>query len=153
MNPEIIFWIVALVLFLAVEGATAGLVSIWFAAGAIFGLISAALGAPVWLQIVLFLVVTGITLILTRPLVSKYTKGKKVSTNADMYIGQEGVVLQDIDNLKATGLVKVRSFEWTARSTNDEPIAEGTLVRAVRIEGVKLIVEPVPAGIDEEVKV
>lgn len=143
MTPDILLWIIALVLFLVVEGATYGLVSIWFALGSIFGLIGACFGAPVWLQLTLFVIITGVALLLTRPLVKKYVDGKKVKTNADMYVGEEGIVLEDIDNLKAVGLVKVRSFEWTARSVGDEPIPKGTLVRGVRIEGVKLIVEPV----------
>ena len=104
-------WLILLIIFAGVEGITAGLVSVWFCAGSLVALIATWLGA-----------------------------GLPVKTNADRILGQEAVVLEEIDNLRGIGQVKVGGTIWTARSTQDEPIPKGTLVRVERIEGVKAIV-------------
>lgn len=129
-----------MVLFLAVEAVTVGLVCIWFAAGSLIALLAAMCGAPLWLQIVLFLVVSAATLYFTRPLVKRYVNSKVEPTNADMVIGKECRVTETVDNIAGTGAVYVDGKTWTARSENDEVIQEGTLVTAKSIDGVKLIV-------------
>lgn len=133
-------WLVVMVLFLMVEAATVGLVCIWFAVGALAALIAALLGAEIWLQIVLFLVVSAVALYFTRPLAKKYVNAKVEPTNADMVIGKECRVTEAIDNIAGTGAVYVDGKTWTARSESDEVIPEGTLVTAKSIKGVKLIV-------------
>ena len=138
-----VFWLIAMLVFLAVESASVSLVSVWFAAGALAALITALLGGELWLQIVLFIVVSGVALACLRPLVRKFLKPKIVNTNVDAIIGSEGYVIADIDNLSAVGQVKLGSMEWTARSTSGEPIPTGTRVRVDRIEGVKVFVSPV----------
>ena len=77
---------------------------------------------------------------LVRPMARKWVQPKLVKTNADRILGQEAVVLEEIDNLRGIGQVKVGGDIWTAPSTQDEPIPKGTLVRVERIEGVKAIV-------------
>ena len=134
------FWLIIMVLFLAVEAATVGLVCIWFAAGALIALLAAMCGAQLWLQIVLFLVVSAATLYFTRPLVRRYVNSKVEPTNADRVIGKECRVTETVDNIAGTGAVYVDGKTWTARSENDEVIQEGTLVTAKSIDGVKLIV-------------
>ena len=134
------FWLIVMVLFLAVEAVTVGLVCIWFAAGSLIALLAAMCGAPLWLQIVAFLVVSAATLYFTRPLVKRYVNSKVEPTNADMVIGKECRVTETVDNLAGTGAVYVDGKTWTARSENDEVIPEGTLVTAKSIDGVKLIV-------------
>lgn len=129
-----------MVLFLAVEAVTVGLVCIWFAAGSLIALLAAMCGAQLWLQIVLFLVVSAATLYFTRPLVKRYVNSKVEPTNADMVIGKECRVTETVDNIAGTGAVYVDGKTWTARSENDEVIPEGTLVTAKSIDGVKLIV-------------
>ncbi|MDY3080262.1 MAG: NfeD family protein [Oscillospiraceae bacterium] len=133
-------WLIVMVLFLMVEAATVGLVCIWFAVGALAALIAALLGAEIWLQIVLFLVVSAVALYFTRPLAKKYVNAKVEPTNADMVIGKECRVTEAIDNIAGTGAVYVDGKTWTARSESDEVIPEGTLVTARSIDGVKLIV-------------
>ena len=133
-------WLIVMVLFLVVEAATVGLVCIWFAVGALAALIAALLGAEIWLQIVLFLVVSAVALYFTRPLVKKYVNAKVEPTNADMVIGKQCRVTEAIDNIAGTGAVYVDGKTWTARSESDEVIPEGTLVTAKSIDGVKLIV-------------
>ena len=139
---HVLFWIVALVIFLVVEAVSVGLVSIWFAVGALAALICAALHGPVWLQAIWFVVVSGVTLILTRPLVRKYVTAKSVATNADRNIGRSAVVTEQIDNLRETGAIKLDGLTWTARSETGDPIPPDTPVTVVRIEGVKAFVTP-----------
>lgn len=141
-SGTIIFWVVALVVFLIVEAVTAGLVSIWFVFGSLVAIICAALGAAIWLQIFWFVIVSVATLVLTRPLVKRYVDSRSVATNADRNIGRTAVVTERIDNLAATGAVQLAGVVWTARSTDDAVAIEpGTHVTVRAIEGVKLIVE------------
>lgn len=133
-SGTIAFWVVALVVFLIVEAVTAGLVSIWFVFGSLVALICAALGAAVWLQIFWFVIVSVATLVLTRPLVKRYVDSRSVATNADRSIGRAAVVTERIDNLAATGAVKLDGVVWTARSTDDAVAIEAgerVTVRAI----------------------
>ena len=135
-------WLVVMVVFLVVEALVPGLVSLWFAIGALAALFAAMLGAPVWLQLVWFFVVSIVALALTRPLARKYINAKVQPTNADALIGKECVVTEDIDNIRATGAVKISGREWTARSAEDgRGFRAGDIVTVKAIEGVKLIVE------------
>ncbi len=143
--PLPVVWGALLILFLIVEGVTAGLASIWFALGALVALIAALLKAPVWLQLGLFFAVSIVTLILTRPLARKYINGRRQATNADRVIGMTGRVTETIDNIAGTGAVYVEGKLWTARTKDEETIPEGALVRADAIEGVKLIVSEIKA--------
>ena len=136
-----VVWLALMVLLLIVEALTAPLVCIWFALGALAALISALFGAAIWLQVVWFLLVSLLTLWLTRPIAVKYLNSRRVATNADRVVGAEGVVTEDIDNIAGTGAVKLDGKEWTARSAGGESIPSGAVVKGVRIEGVKLIVE------------
>ena len=135
-----IVWVVIMVVFLVVEAATAGLTCIWFAIGALAALIAALFGAPIWLQLVWFFVVSVVTLYFTRPLVLKYVNSRSQPTNADMVIGKEALVTEAIDNVESAGAVAVGGKVWTARSENGEHIEVGSIVTVLRIEGVKLIV-------------
>ena len=137
-----VLWLVAMVVLLVVEAAVPGLVSIWFALGALAALISSLFHAPVWLQLVWFLLVSVVSLILTRPLVKKYVNSRTTPTNADMVIGKDAIVTETIDNLHGKGAVLLEGKTWTARMADETQTAEaGKKVRVLRIEGVKLIVE------------
>ena len=138
-----VFWAAAIVVFLVVEGMTAGLITIWFAVGALAALLAAVFGAPIWLQLVWFFVISIAALCLTRPLAKKYLNSKIQATNADMYVGKECMVLEEINNVAGTGAVKVAGKVWTARSADGDIIPEGSRAEAIRIEGVKLIVKPI----------
>lgn len=136
-----VVWLIAMVVFLVVEGIVPGLVSIWFAIGALAALLAAALHAPVWLQIVWFLVVSVAALALTRPLAKKYVNARTQPTNADRILGKDCVVREAIDNLQGTGAVAADGKIWTARMEEDDlTAAVGEVVVARRIEGVKLVV-------------
>ncbi len=144
MDTMIVVWAVLIVVFFVVEGATAGLASIWFAAGAIFALAAAFLDAPIWLQVVIFIVVSVACLFFTRPLARKYVNRKIQPTNADKVIGSTVTVTERIDNIERTGEVSVGTRIWIARSESGSPIETGALVIVKAIEGAKLIVNPLP---------
>lgn len=134
-------WLAAMVVLLIVEAIVPGLVSIWFAIGALAALIAALLNAPLWLQVVWFLAVSVASLVLTRPLAQRYVNAKVQPTNADALIGRDCVVTEGIDNLAGTGAVKIDGKVWTARAEDEnEKYAVGEIVKALKIEGVKLIV-------------
>ena len=135
-------WLGLMVLFLIMEGATVSLVSLWFAAGAMIAMFAALLGAGFWLQMVLFLVVSGALLLMLRPIVRRFLLPKITPTNVDSVVGTIGLVTEAVDNVTAAGQVKLDAMEWTARSTTGEDIPVGTLVRVDRIEGVKVFVTP-----------
>ncbi len=136
-------WLGLVILFLIAEGATVSLVSLWFAAGAVVAMFAALLGAGAWLQTGLFLVVSGALLLMLRPVVRRYLVPKILPTNVDSLVGSTGLVTEAIDNVTASGQVKLGAMEWTARSTTGENIPQGTLIRVDRIEGVKVYVTPV----------
>ena len=143
VNTMIFVWLGLLVLFLAVEFATAQLTTVWFAAGALVSLLLASFGVDnLAIQIIVFTLVSLVSLILTRPLVKKWTRAKKQPTNADMVIGEEAVVTETISNTDGKGLAKVNGAIWSARSVDDSIIPAGKTVTVKKIEGVKLIVEP-----------
>lgn len=134
-------WIAALVLFIIVEAATSALVSLWFIGGSVAGLIASICGAPEWLQVILFFVVSAVLLFTLRPMTRKFLLPNKTVTNARSNIGKIAVVTETIDNLHGTGAAKVAGVLWSARSAKDERIEEGSVVRIVEIEGAKLCVE------------
>lgn len=141
MNNMEILWLVLLVFFLVAEGSTAAVTTIWFAVGSVVAMLAALLGAELWLQVVLFAVVSVVCLMALRPLLKKYLEPKKVKTNIDAIIGTQGVVMERIDNLAGTGKVKLGAMEWTARSVSGETIEKDTVVVVERIEGVKVYVK------------
>lgn len=144
MDIMYIIWMVIAGLFLVLELCTAALCSIWFTVGAVAALATTALKGPVWLQILVFFLVSAACFALMYPRIKKHLNQKKTPTNADMTIGAICVVTQVIDNIAGTGAVSVGGKTWTARSVLGDVIEEGRMVRAIRIEGVKLMVTPLP---------
>ena len=142
------FWLIAIIAFLVLEAACPiHLISIWFAVGALAATIVSLCSGQLWLQITVFFVVSGVLLALLWPFVKKFLNPKLEKTNVDSILGSQGYVTMDIDNVSATGQVKLGGMEWTARSTSGEIITTGTLVRVDRIEGVKAFVSPVKSNI------
>ena len=138
-----ILWLALMVVFLVTEAATVTMVSLWFAAGSLAALAASLLHAPVWLQVVLFLAVSALLLAALRPMARKHFTPKLSKTNVDAVVGSRGYVTADIDNVSATGTVKLGAMEWTARSSTGHVIPKGTLVQVDKIEGVKAFVTPV----------
>ena len=136
-----LIWVGAMVVFGVLEAATVGLTSIWFVVGALGGLIVAMCGGQIWLQLVVFFVVSIAALIAARPLVVKYINQDTTATNSDRVLGATARVTESIDNTVPVGAVYVDGKTWSARSENGENIAAGTMVRVTRMEGVRLFVE------------
>ena len=139
----IIIWLAAIVLLIIGEAMTVGLTLIWFAVGAVGGLIAAAFGAGTLVQLVVFLVVSALALLLVRPVAKQHLQNKLTPTNADRVIGKTALVTEPIDNVEGKGQVSIAGQVWTARSEHNELLPVNTEVRVLRIEGVKVFVEAV----------
>lgn len=136
-----IVWLVAFFVFSVLEGITTQLVSIWFVIGSVAAFVSSLCNVPIYLQVIIFIAVSLVALVVTRPLVKKKLEVKIEPTNADRCIGGTATVVEDIDNINGKGQVKVDGKIWSARSENNEIIQKDTLVTVKKIDGVKLIVE------------
>ncbi|MBO5154333.1 MAG: NfeD family protein [Eubacterium sp.] len=137
-------WMALVIIFLVVELVTVGLTTIWLAGGALVAFILAAVGADFWIQLVAFFVVSFVLIFFTRPIAVKYFNPRRTRTNSEELIGEIIKVTRRIDNRSAEGTALAKGLEWSARAVSDDMIIEkDTLVKVIRIEGVKLIVEPV----------
>ncbi len=136
-------WLIIAILLGVFEAVTVDLVAIWFAIGALVAIVPAAVGAPFWVQLVVFLVVGLATLALTRPMVKRVLRVKKTSTNADMVIGMVGIVIVPIDNIAKTGRVMANGLDWAAKTDDGVPVEAQERVLIKAIEGVTLVVERV----------
>lgn len=140
-NPVIV-WLVILIVFVVIEIFTLGLTTIWFAGGSLVAIVVAALGGPVWLQIMIAAVVSGVLLFFTRPIAMKYFNRDRERTNAESLVGRQAIVISEINNLQGIGQVTINGMEWTARSIMDgQTIEPGDIVIIRGINGVKLLVE------------
>ena len=134
------FWLGLFLLAVIFEAATVDFVAIWFAVGSVPAFILAIVGAPFWLQIATFLIITIVLIAFTRPYMMKYFKTNQIKTNAQSVIGKTATVYEEILP-NEIGAVKLRGQVWSAMS--DSKIEVGTEVRILDIEGVKLIVEAI----------
>ena len=148
MSEMMIFWLVLLIIAIAVEVGTMGLTSIWFAGGAVTAILAAMLHAPIAVQVILFFLVSLILLCFTRPVAVRYFNRDRVKTNVESMVGRQAVVTGEIDNIQGIGQVTVSGQEWSARCIADNlRIPVGTVVNVVSISGVKLIVK-----VDEQMR-
>ncbi len=142
VNLQAVIWLLILVILLAIEAATLGLTTIWFAGGALAAFVSTLAGAGLFAQLVCFCLVSVILLIFTRPAALRWLNRDRTKTNAASLVGAPAIVTVTIDNMKGEGQVQVRGQEWTARSQEDETvIPSGRRVVVQSISGVKLIVK------------
>lgn len=138
---QAMYWLIAAAVFIALEILTMGLTTIWFAGGALVAAIAAFLHTPLPIQIAAFVIVSLALLLITRPLATRYINEKAVKTNVDSLIGQNCLVTQAIDNLRATGQVTVKGQTWSAKSWKEDVIIpENSIVKIEKVSGVKLIV-------------
>lgn len=144
---EAITWLIVLAILLVIEAVTAGLTTIWFAGGALAAAVSAYFEAGLILQIGIFLVVSIVLLIFTRPLAVKYMSKDLEKTNVNSLIGKKAVVTREINNLAQTGQVRINDVEWLARTFSDEnKITENSVVVIEEIHGVTLYVKEFKEG-------
>ena len=136
-----IFWLILVAVMLVIEIFTMGLTTIWFSLGAVAAAIAAGLGAPLWVQILLFTVVSVVIMILVRPFALKVMDRNRTRTNIDEVIGKQAEVIEPIDNQKEQGKVRFRGVEWMARSVDGSTVAVGDVVTVEEVSGVKLLVK------------
>lgn len=135
-------WLILFIVLLVIEIFTMGLTTIWFAGGALAALLMAVIGFGLLVQAVVFLAVSVVLLVMTRPIAVKYFNTERQKTNAESLIGLQAVVLQDVDTLHASGLVEVNGQEWSAKTDEaDGYIPKDSVVSIEGIQGVKLIVK------------
>ena len=138
---ESYYWLVFMAALILFEIVSLGLTTIWFAVGALAAFITALLGGNLIVQIIVFVAVSVVSLIFTRPIAIKFFNQDRVKTNADSLIGQKAKVVEPIDNLGASGYVSVNGAVWMARAEDgNEYIEEGSTVVIEAISGAKLIV-------------
>ena len=151
MYEMLIFWLVLLILCIGIEILTLGLTTIWFAGGALVAIFANLLYAPIFVQIILFFLVSLVLLFFTRPIAVKYFNRDRVKTNVESMVGRQAIVTDRLIG----GQVTVSGQEWTARSWDEGvKIPEGEIVAVKSISGVKLIVECIKkpeAGADNAV--
>lgn len=142
-----LFWLFIAIAAAVVESQTCDLVALWFVPGALTAMVVSLFVDWVWLQIAIFLVLSASTLILAKTVFKKHLpQNKAEKLNADSYVGEHGVVTEEIDNILETGSVKLRGLVWTARSSDDAVrIPVGSVITVCEIAGVKLICEPFQA--------
>lgn len=134
-------WVIAIVVFVALEAATYQLVSLWFALGASGALAAMAMGYGFDVQMGVFLIISFILLVSIRPISVKLLKNKGLRTNVDGLIGKEVYITETVNNIKASGKGKINGMTWTVRSVTEDEIAQGSTAVIEKIEGVKLIVK------------
>lgn len=136
-------WAVLAVVLIIAEAMTVQLVGIWLALGALAALIPAFLQMPVPVQVIVFIAVSVVCLVFTRPFVKNVLAVRKVSTNADKAIGTIALVTETIDNTLNTGRVMADGLSWQARSADYTAVEAGSRVLVQRIEGATLWVQKV----------
>lgn len=140
LSPQVIGWLVLAVVMLILEALTVGLISIWMGIGGLAAAATALVTDRFLIQLVVFIVVSLILLIATRPLAHKYLNRKTVATNVDAMAGQKAVVIKDVTPLEY-GEVKVNGMTWTAApAPGSGALRAGDVVVVESVEGVKLIV-------------
>ncbi len=142
-DNSLIFWTIACVVFLIIEGLTMGLTTIWFSAGALVAIIVAFCGAGIEIQFAAFLMVSILLLIFTRKIFVNKLRTGSVKTNLDALIGTKALITSEIKAFEV-GKIMLNGQEWSAICENrGDSIPVGEEVEVIRIEGVKAIVRPV----------
>ena len=142
MDKTIFIWLALLIVFLVIEVATVGLTAIWMAGGSLIALAAGLAGFDIWWQIGIFIAVSFLLLIFTRPFAVKYINSNREKTNYEGIIGKVIRITEKVDNYEMTGTAVVNGIEWTVRTEVDgEILNPGDLAKVVNISGVKLIVK------------
>jgi membrane protein implicated in regulation of membrane protease activity len=134
-------WIAMAALFIIGEIFTQGFFLLWFGIGAAVAGILAILGLGVGWQLGAFVVVSGALFVASRRLAEKISKKQPPGIGADRFIELEGVVLEEIDNVKNTGRIRVQKDEWRADSETGEIIPEGERIVVTRLDGTHMVVK------------
>ncbi len=140
MSINLVIWGIVFAVMVVVELSSMQLISIWFAAGTVAAFITALFDVNIWIQLTVFVIVSIILLIATRPLLKKFKVGKAQPTNTELDIGKTAVVIEEIDNNLDKGRAKLNGVDWKAISVNNTVIPSGSIVEIKAIKGSKLLV-------------
>ena len=148
---EAMVWLILLAVFLVVEAITAGLTTIWFAGGCLVAFILSLFHVSLPIQILVFLAVSVVLFIWTRPVAVRYFNKERTKTNVESIFGKTALVVKTIDNVHFVGTVELDGMEWTARAAKEEEIFQkDEVVRIIDVQGVKVIVEKVKNQEEED---
>lgn len=138
-------WLIIAGLCFIIEMATVGFFVFWFGIGALISMVvSIFFPENIILQAAIFVISSVVLLLLTKPLVNKFTKkDKKIETNAYSIIGKKGIVVQDINPTFGVGQIKIAGEVWSAKTSDETTIEKGSEIKVIQIDGVKAVVEPV----------
>ncbi len=126
-----VLWIIVLVVAAIAEAVTTALVSIWFCVGAVAAAVAAGLGAPVFFQLLVFVVVSILTLLVSKPIANKLLPNRLIPTNGEDDIGKHAIVVEDINEENGTGRVRLGDVDWGARLIDGSTAVVGTTVEVV----------------------
>lgn len=135
-------WLIAAGIFFIVEILTVGFMIFWLGVAALVACIVSLFTSNIIIQTSVFVIVSALLLLLTKPFVDKFIVKKEDSVKTNVYsiIGKEATVVTSFDNSSKIGQIKVGSEKWTAKSKYDEVLSEGDSVMVDSIDGVKAIV-------------
>lgn len=137
-------WLIMAGIFLIAEIITVGFLIFWLSIGSLFAMITSLFTDNLVIQTTVFVISSTILIFVTKPFVKKFATNKNsIKTNVYSIIGKSGIVLEEIDPIKAVGQIKTSGETWSAISKDNQIIPKNTKVRVLEIKGVKAIVEPV----------
>lgn len=139
----LILWAALILFFMIAEALTVALVSIWFILGGVAAFVAALCGVSFALQIVVFTIVSAIAFLFCRPIMVRTLCRRETATNVDSVVGMEGLVVEEIDNLRSVGRVKANGLTWSAKSVSGEKIPAEQKVVVREVQGVTLLVDKV----------
>ena len=139
-------WMALAAIFIIGEIFTAGFFILWFGIGAAVAGLLALFGLGAGWQWASFVVVSGVLFVVSRRFAERFTKKQPPGIGADRFIGKEGIVLEEIDNRKGSGRVRLGKEEWRAESESGDTIPEGVRVSVSRLDGTHLVVTVLEKG-------
>lgn len=137
------FWLIISGIFFLIEIATTGFLVFWLGIAALFAMITSFLTNNISIQTIVFVITSCLLIPFTKPLTEKFFNKTIIKTNSYSLIDKHGIVISEINNIEATGQVKIDGEVWSAKSQNDLILNKGTEVKVINIDGVKLIVSPI----------
>ena len=135
-------WLIAAIIFFAIEIATVGFLIFWLGIGALCAMVASFLTDNILIQTGIFVIVSAILIPITKPFVDKYIDRKTIPTNSYSLLNKTGIVTKTITSPDGIGLVKIDGEVWSAKSENNIEIQKDTEIQVLKIDGVKLIVAP-----------
>jgi len=134
-------WMAIAAAFVIGEIFTAGFFLLWFGIGAAVAGTLAIIGFGAGWQWGTFIVVSGVLFATSRRFAERFSKKQPPGIGADRVIGKKGMVLEEVDNIKSTGRVRLGKEEWKADSETDEVIPVGKRVKVTKVVGTHLVIK------------